>query len=255
MAEPICSTSYGRSTRLCADEGATLDETKREQRTDHNLLHAAGHVGLAVGIEVTTQGAEHGAEALAKLAGRHALAVGAEVLGTAATAVTATLHAFEFAVDAPARAGEELSAASVRDAANAGLALVIQHEGDVLPSGFADGVQHRGTPKGATFSSKAFQAAGQVLHDAAAGDLWARAFCAQARASAREGLAVAYQRHLDGEHALAEARTSPEFEKRWNEDPAFRLGVQGAIWQATFDAAAFDQATALNAQLRAQVRP
>ena len=215
------------------------------------ILH---HIGFQVGARAHGDLPERIAEAAVKAAldaGASATTAGRAGAGTAVTLIGLTTYATTIA---PTIENDHqtatLAAAVQRDNAAVAMAYLIDEGGRVLPTGFkqellgrigrAPDTEHRGHVR-----------SNPIVNEAVLGKPEAAALIAAARTSAREGLAAAYQQGIADEKGLAVAKQSKEFAARWHEDPAFRLGVQGAMWQAQHEPVAFAEARALNEQLRA----
>lgn len=240
--------------------GPSLEEAKRAQRPN---VKAAVEEGREIGHEVLKGVGEHVVE--------HPIEHGLEKAGHATAAAlmsflsyakigyegTKKLH--ELVVDKPTEQGKELAQARDADAARYVIAAVVQTaDPTILPDGYLAEAHRQvvGSDPGATqFRNPAFQVAGNIAGQAANGDPEAVQFRDTMKRCVSEGVALAHAKDLRTPEALAELREhDPEFEKRWEADAGFQVGVRAAIWQAQNHPDQFDAANRERAELQMSLR-
>jgi hypothetical protein len=256
-----------RMRAILPEDGPTYDEIKRQQRAETQLFD-----GVSAGIqEVGKMGLEHwtmekGLEAATRVIehtfGAASAAEKVSFVGKAwltfELAREVTEKAYDLAVKIPMERGKQLSEGVERDKKNLTLLMMVQvAQPDLLPDGYYRNEVSRvlGTDgKAALNQQTPFRIASTLSGKAVTDAELARARDILA-ASMREGVNTAYQMGIDSPKAFAQAMsTDATFRARYESDPAFRLGIQSVLWQATYHRDEYDTALSLRAGYRGTTR-
>jgi hypothetical protein len=244
---------------MLPDEGPTLDEVKKEQRSLGELRRIAVDVfEEAVDITVSHQ-LEHTGVHLAADAAKHLFASASvagkislvgSAFGEFLFAYEVTKGVYDLTIKKWMAEGREQAEGRDRDQKNFALLMVVQvAEPGVLPDGYYQSECSRvlGTAgKAELFENYAFKSATALLGKAETDPELARSRDILV-ASMREGVTTAYQMGIDSEANFKNVMaTDPGFRSRFASDPAFRNGIESVLWQATFHRDEYDAAVRLN---------
>lgn len=268
MPEPTLGPPVHPQLReLLPDDGPTLDEVKRQQRAESELLGAVAtgtkalvHLGSDHYIEHRViEFAGHAAEHVfgsATLASKISL-IGSALL-TFQLAGEITEGAHDMAIRVPMERGKKVAEAGDRDQKNLALLMIVQvSQPGLLPEGYL--LQEQACVLGAAaktqpFAGWAFQKASVLLGKAETDPELARSRDILV-AAMREGVTTAYQRGIDSKGALERLKDNdPGFRARYESDPAFRNGINSVVWQASFHRDEYEMAAALSAGRRPATR-
>jgi hypothetical protein len=247
---------------LLPEDGPTYDEVKRQQRPENSIpqrLHEGKevlegvkeHVAWEVGLEIGTHVIAHSFGAANAASKIHL--VGSALL-TLAAAYEGTEAAYYLAVGRPIEEGKELARGRVRDEKNLTLLMMVQlSQPNLLPDGYyvkeSSRILHI-DGKANLNRNPSFQIATSVVGKAVTDPELGRARDILV-ASTREGVTTAYQLGIDSDAALEKLKKEDaNFRTRYESDPAFRIGIQSVVWQATYHRDEYETAAALNGGYR-----
>jgi hypothetical protein len=251
-----------RIRAILSDDGPTYDEIKREQRAETELWG-----GIVEGSKWTGKVyawhklKDHAIDHVAELAKEAYGAVKAidtaamigKAFVTLQLACEVTDKAYELAVVIPTERGKTNAEGIERDQKNLAVLMIAQMtQPDLLPDGYflSECSRVLGTDGKASFHNFASEKASEILGKAKTDPEVARSRDILV-ASMREGIAMAYQRGIDSKDAFDKLEaTDPTFRKRYESDPAFRMGVKSVVWQALNHRDEYDHALPLSAGYR-----
>jgi hypothetical protein len=251
---------------LMPDDGPTYDEVRKDQRWPSldELVQSAAEMRDEVRSAGISHYVIHELTDYAKEAARHLfvsasaagkVALVGKAIGYLALGYEVTEKVYDLSVKKFIAQGKELAEGLDRDQKNLTLLMIVQvAQPDTLPDGYFRSEVSRvlGTAgKNELDSKSSFKNASVILGKAVTDPEIAHARDILV-ASTREGVTAAYQAGIDSEARFKELRdTDVTFRTRYASDPAFRAGVNAAVWQATYHRPEFDTAVALSAACRA----
>jgi hypothetical protein len=251
-----------RMRALLPEDGPTFDEVKRQQRPENSIpqrLHELrevvdGYIEHKVehkAVDIAAHVLEHSFNA-AGLASKIEL-VGSALL-TLKASYEITEAAYYLAVTRPMEEGKQQAEGRMRDQKNLTLLMMVQlAQPNLLPDGYylkeSSRILHV-DGKANLNKNPSFRIATTVV-----GKAVTDADLGRARdilvAATRDGVATAYQMGIDSDAALEKLKKEDaNFRTRYESDPAFRIGIQSVVWQATYHRDEYETAAALNGGYR-----